>query len=74
MYMIDYDVSFIEKNNIYAVYAKHNLFFFKDKVSKYFSYVINESFDLVPRSFISYLLNNGILVKGNKNDKWIYPK
>ncbi len=68
MYKIDFSVSYIEKNRIFAVYTKHNLYFFKNKPFEYFTYVLHEKYDNVPKSFIDYLREKRILIEVEKND------
>ena len=69
MFKLSRFVSYIEKNNAYAVYCNFNLFFFKKTTYKWFKQIINNTdIDKINEDFISYLLKNEIIIyEGEKN-------
>ena len=62
-------VSYIEKNNVYAVYCNFKLFFFKKITHKWFKQIINNTnIDKINDEFINYLLKNEIIVYVGEED------
>lgn len=63
MYKINSNISYIEKNGIFAVYGNYNLYFFKDISAKLFKMVIENRYSTVPNDFREYLIKKQILSK-----------
>lgn len=66
MYKISRYVSYIEKNEVYAVYCNFNLYFFKGQTYKWFKSILKNEYILtIDRTFIDYLVEKEIIYKGD---------
>lgn len=64
MYKISRYVSFIEKNEAYALYCNFNLYFFKGITYKWFKMILNnEDLSVIDSTFIDYLISKEIIYK-----------
>ena len=69
MYELTRYVSYIEKNNIYAVYCNFNLYFFKGDTYKWFKDFLEfKNIENINKEFIKYLLDKEIIKKSGELD------
>ncbi len=68
MYKLTRYTSYIEKNNIYAVYCNFNLYFFKNDTYNWFKSIIDKENKKIDNEFINFLLDKEIIYKcGDSN-------
>lgn len=54
--------SYLEKNNVLAVYSNFNLFFLKNETVEWFKKIINnEKIDEIPKDFINFLKDKEVI-------------
>lgn len=69
MYKLSRYTSYIEKNNIYAVYCNFNLYFFKGKTYQMFKKVLeNNPKNRIDKDFIQFLREKEILVLSGEDN------
>lgn len=69
MYEVTRYVSYIEKNEIYAVYCNFNLYFFKGQTYNWFKSIIKKEKDLnIDKTFIEYLIEKEIIYKAGEEN------
>ena len=61
MYKLSRYVSYIEKDNIYAVYCNFNLYFFKGDTYKWFKDIILGRNKKIDKEFLDFLLKKEII-------------
>ena len=68
MYKLTRFTSYLEKNNVYAVYVNFNLYFFIGDTYIWFKSIINNENKKIDKGFIDFLLNKEIICKcGERN-------
>ena len=55
---VNSSLAYKKKNDIYAVYVNHNMFFLKNKAGKYFEEVLFGNINFVPDTYIKFLIKN----------------
>ena len=69
MYKLSRYTSYIEKNNIYAVYCNFNLYFFKGETYQMFHKVLeNNPKNKINKEFIDFLIEKEILVSSGEDN------